>query len=103
MFLDFRLRTPRAILHNPEVYPEPETFNPKRFLNEDGTFKDDPTIILAFGVGRRICPGRHFVDAALFMVTASVLSVFTVTKAKDEYGHEIPVKAGTATGGSLVM
>jgi hypothetical protein len=31
------------------------------------------------------------VDATLFIVTASVLSVFNVTKAKDENGHEIPV------------
>jgi cytochrome P450 len=45
-----------------------------------------------FGVGKRICPGRHFVDATLFVVASSVLSVFNLTKAKDENGHEIPVK-----------
>ncbi|KAH9042916.1 cytochrome P450 [Lactarius deliciosus] len=80
-----------GILHNPELYPDPETFNPERFLNEDGTFQDDPMITLAFGGGKRICPGRHLVDATLFMVAASVLSVFNVTKAKDENGREIPV------------
>ena len=81
----------RAILHDPELYPDPEAFKPERFLNEDGTFCDDPLIPLAFGAGRRICPGRHFVDATLFIVTASVLSVFNVTKAKDKNGKEIPV------------
>ena len=50
-------------------------------------------IHLAFGAGKRICPGRHFVDAELFVVTASVLSVFNVTKAKDKNGDEIPVVA----------
>ncbi|KAN0126201.1 O-methylsterigmatocystin oxidoreductase [Lactarius tabidus] len=80
-----------GILHNPDLYPDPETFNPERFLNKDGTFRDDPTISLAFGGGKRICPGRHLVDAALFIVTASVLSAFDVTKARDENGHEIPV------------
>ncbi|KAH9058254.1 cytochrome P450 [Lactarius vividus] len=65
-----------AVLHNPELYPDPEAFNPDRFLNEDGTFRDDPMISLAFGAGRRICPARHFVDTMLFIVTASVLSVF---------------------------
>ncbi|KAH9174424.1 cytochrome P450 [Lactarius sanguifluus] len=80
-----------GILHNPELYPDPETFNPERFLNEDGTFRDDPTISLAFGGGKRICPGRHLVDMTLFMVAASVLSVFNVTKAKDKNGREIPV------------
>ncbi|KAH9058249.1 cytochrome P450 [Lactarius vividus] len=81
----------RAVLHNPELYPDPEAFNPDRFLNEDGTFRDDPMISLAFGAGRRICPARHFVDATLFVVTASVLSVFNVTKAKDKNGDNIPV------------
>ena len=81
----------RAILHDPELYPEPEAFKPERFLNEDGTVRDDPLIPLAFGAGRRICPGRHFVDATLFIVTASVLSVFNVTKSKDKNGNEIPV------------
>ncbi|KAF8263545.1 cytochrome P450 [Lactarius quietus] len=80
-----------AVLHDPERYPEPEAFNPDRFLNEDGTFRDDPLIHLAFGAGRRICPGRHFVDATLFVVTASVLSVFKVTRPKDKNGIEIPV------------
>jgi cytochrome P450 len=86
-------RIDRAVLHDPELYPEPEAFKPDRFLNEDGTFRDDPTLSLAFGAGRRICPGRHFVDAELFVVTASVLSVFKVTRAKDKNGNEIPVVA----------
>ncbi|KAI0253709.1 cytochrome P450 [Lactifluus subvellereus] len=84
-------------------YPEPETFNPNRFLNDDGTFQDDPTIALAFGVGKWICPGRHFVEATLFMVAASVLSVYNVTKARDEYGNEIPVRDATPVENSLVV
>ena len=79
------------MLHDPKLYPDPEAFKPDRFLNEDGTFRDDPLISLAFGAGRRVCPGRHFVDATLFIVTASLLSVFSVTKAKDKNGNEIPV------------
>ena len=86
-------RNDRAILHDPELYPDPEAFKPERFLNEDDTFRDDPTISLAFGAGRRICPGRHFVEAELFVLTASVLSMFNVTRAKDKNGNEIPVVA----------
>ncbi|KAI0288685.1 cytochrome P450 [Russula brevipes] len=84
-----------AVLHNPDLYPDPEVFKPERFLNEDGTFRDDPTIALAFGVGKRICPGRHLVDLILFSFVSSVLSVFHVTKATDENGHEIPIKIET--------
>ncbi|KAH9058247.1 cytochrome P450 [Lactarius vividus] len=80
-----------AVLHDPELYPDPEAFNPSRFLNEDGAFRDDPMISLAFGAGRRICPSRHLVDMILFVVTASVLSVFNVRRAKDKDGNDIPV------------
>jgi cytochrome P450 len=101
--LDIYLRRFRAILHDPETYPDPEEFKPERFLNEDGSVKDDPTLALAFGAGKRICPGRHIVDATLFIVASSVLSAFNVTKAKDENGNEIPVKAEvTALSGILV-
>ena len=93
----------RAILHDPEMYPDPEDFKPERFLNEDGSVRDDPTLSLVFGIGKRICAGRHFVDAINFIVTSSLLSVFNVTKAKDENGHEIPVKAAvTASSGIIV-
>jgi len=82
-----------AILHDPELYPDPEEFKPERFLNEDGSVRDDPTLSIAFGIGKRICPGRHFIDSTIFIVASSVLSVFNVMKAKDENGNEIPLKA----------
>ena len=97
------LRCFRAILHDPEMYPDPEEFKPERFLNNDGTVRDDPILSLAFGIGKRICPGRHFVDAETFIFTSSVLSVFNVTKAKDENGNEIPVKAAVTVDRGVVM
>ena len=90
--LNVYLRCFRAILHDPEAYPEPDKFKPERFLNEDGTVRDDPMLSLVFGVGKRICPGRHLVESTLFIVASSILSVFNVTKAKDENGNEVPVK-----------
>jgi hypothetical protein len=56
--------------------------------------------MLAFGVGRWICPGRHFVDASLFIVAASVLSVFNVMKVK---GDTISVKSKAACVGEIVV
>src|SRR5258708_14307063 len=86
------LRCFRAILHDPEIYPDPEEFKPERFLNPDGSVPDDPTLSLVFWAGKSICPGRHFVDATILIYTSSVLSAFNVTKAKYANGHEIPVK-----------
>jgi Cytochrome P450 len=73
----------RQILHDPTLYPEPDVFKPERFLNQDGSSRDDPTLTSAFGFGKRICPGRYMVDAMLFISVASLLSVFDITKGKD--------------------
>jgi len=72
----------RAILHDPATYPEPDMFKPERFLNTDGSLRDDPTLISVFGYGKRICPGRHVADATLFMSIASLLSVFNIKKGR---------------------
>jgi len=69
-----------AILRDPSLYPEPDIFKPERFLNPDGTLRDDPIILSAFGFGKRICPGRHFADAALFISVASLLSIFNIKR-----------------------
>ncbi|KAI0302455.1 cytochrome P450 [Multifurca ochricompacta] len=69
-----------AILHDPAVYPEPDIFKPERFLNPNGTLREDPTLVSAFGYGKRFCPGRHFAEATLFIVAVSVLSVFNLEK-----------------------
>jgi cytochrome P450 len=75
----------RAILHDPSVYPEPDAFKPERFLNPNGSLREDPILLSTFGYGRRICPGRHFVDATLFITVASLFSVFSIQK---EQGSE---------------
>jgi cytochrome P450 len=70
----------RTVLHDPVLYPEPELFKPERFLDVDGSLRDDPVIISVFGFGKRICPGRHIVDATLFIAVASLFSVFKIER-----------------------
>ncbi|KAF8504886.1 cytochrome P450 [Russula emetica] len=69
-----------AITRDPDVYPEPEVFKPERFLSPNGTLRDDVTLASVFGFGKRVCPGRHFVDTTLFMAAATVLSVFRIER-----------------------
>jgi Cytochrome P450 len=68
----------RAVLHDPVRYPEPDSFKPERFINPDGSLRDDPVVSIIFGLGKRLCPGRHLADAIFFMIVASFLSVFNI-------------------------
>ncbi|KAI9058209.1 cytochrome P450 [Trametes sanguinea] len=81
------------MLHDPEVYDDPEEFRPERFIkdNEMDPAAKHPEAI-AFGFGRRICPGRHFALASLFINIASLLHVFDITPPLDENGQPIRVK-----------
>ncbi|KAK7687259.1 hypothetical protein QCA50_009764 [Cerrena zonata] len=67
------------MLHNPEEYPEPERFNPDRFIKDGELNPDvrDPTTI-SFGFGRRICPGRWLSSGSLFITIASVLHTLDI-------------------------
>ena len=73
----------RAILHDPIMYPEPDSFKPERFINPDGSLRDDPVVSTIFGFGKRICPGRHLADAMIFIAVASFLSVFNIKEGND--------------------
>ncbi|KAK7692345.1 hypothetical protein QCA50_003970 [Cerrena zonata] len=68
-----------AILRNPEDYPEPERFNPDRFI-KDGCLDTSvrSPLTLAFGYGRRTCPGRWLSSASLFMIIASTLHTMDI-------------------------
>ncbi|KAI0052378.1 CyP450 monooxygenase [Auriscalpium vulgare] len=88
----------RAMLHDPAPYPEPEVFKPERFLTEDGHFKDDPLINVAFGMGKRICPGRFIVDSTVFIVVSMVLSTFTVGRPRNPPPNETPLDQNVNIG-----
>lgn len=73
-----------AMLNDEAKYPNPRVFNPERFLDADGDLTDDTDVraILAFGFGRRVCAGRHFADALLWRVMASVIAAFDIGQPK---------------------
>lgn len=80
----------RAMLHDETVYPEPERFNPDRFMKDGKLNPDirDPSTSV-FGFGRRICPGRFLAYESLWINIAFILSVFNLSKVKDENGELI--------------
>lgn len=88
----------RAILHDPVMYPEPDAFKPERFIDPNGSLREDVVLTSLFGIGRRVCPGRHLADSTLFIVIASLLSVFDIKKSKDTDGG---LDTYTFTGGAV--
>ncbi|KAF8079095.1 cytochrome P450 [Lyophyllum atratum] len=79
-----------AMAHDESIYPEPDSFLPERFFDDEGRLNNDDQVI-AFGFGRRICPGRHMASATVWLSIAAVLSTLNIAKAKDMDGKEIPV------------
>jgi cytochrome P450 len=90
----------RSILHNATDYPDPERFHPDRYLTPDGQL--DPTVrdprTACFGFGRRVCPGRFFADASLFITVSTLLATVNVVRAKDAQGHEIVPDVAVTSG-----
>lgn len=78
--------------HNESRFPDSRTLVPERFLGEDGSLKPNDMEHIAYGFGQRICPGRHFSDAALWSVIAKVLAAFKILPSLDENGVEAPIE-----------
>ncbi|EIM84081.1 CyP450 monooxygenase [Stereum hirsutum FP-91666 SS1] len=82
-----------AILRDPEAYPDPDTFNPSRFLTHDGT-KIDPTVRdpeVTFGYGRRIWPGRFVAHESLWITFAYILATFEIERKVGDDGKLVPM------------
>ena len=68
--------------HNPDIWPEPFTFKPERFLTDGGklVLAGEPprTHLFPFGGGPRICPGQTLVMTRLFLFVASIFQKFSI-------------------------
>jgi tetraprenyl-beta-curcumene synthase len=65
--------------HNPDLYPDPHTFRPERFL--------DPAqsrAWLPWGGGRKHCPGRHLAILEVATILRHVLSTTAVLPASEQ-------------------
>ena len=76
------------VMSNPEYFPEPDKFDPTRFLN-GGKFEPHPKVI-PFGLGKRRCLGETLARMELYIFFTAILSRFSLTKARDSdvYDHE---------------
>ncbi|KAH9476206.1 Cytochrome P450 monooxygenase 98 [Psilocybe cubensis] len=92
-----------GILNDPNLYPNPRRFDPDRFMNEGDKgptqhLSPTDTLSVAFGYGRRFCPGRHMGEAQVWISVACILSAFNITPALDENGRPIEVVPAFSSG-----
>ncbi|KAJ3563543.1 hypothetical protein NP233_g8874 [Leucocoprinus birnbaumii] len=81
-----------AMLHDGEVFEDPNEFIPERYIRGGKINPDvpDPEDYATFGFGRRACPGSHIAMANLSITAVSILSVFDISPELNEDG--IPIK-----------
>ncbi|XP_031759506.1 cytochrome P450 3A29 isoform X2 [Xenopus tropicalis] len=83
---------PLFVLHlNPEIWPEPEEFQPERFSKENQK-NQDPYNFLPFGVGPRNCIGMRFALVNMKLVLTILLQNFRFETCKDT---PVPLKICT--------
>ncbi|XP_066294392.1 cytochrome P450 2U1-like [Branchiostoma lanceolatum] len=76
-----------------EFWPDPEKFDPRRFLDSDGKVVSRPESFMSFSTGRRVCLGEQLAKMELFLIFSSLMKQFT---------FELPEGAAApSTGGSI--
>ncbi|THV05807.1 cytochrome P450 [Dendrothele bispora CBS 962.96] len=77
-----------AIMHDEQLFgPDPDKFIPERFMKEGGPQFSD--VELAFGFGRRVCPGKLMARDTLWIMAATILTTYDITEATDMNGQKL--------------
>ncbi|KAF6204808.1 hypothetical protein GE061_018970 [Apolygus lucorum] len=62
-------------------FEDAKSFSPERWLSADGTCSSvniHPFLVVPFGVGRRVCPGKRFVELELQVILAQIVRQFEI-------------------------
>ncbi|GMJ04608.1 KLUH, cytochrome P450, family 78, subfamily A, polypeptide 5 [Hibiscus trionum] len=75
-----------AIAHNEKLWPDPEKFEPERFMEEeqDVSIMGSDLRLAPFGSGRRVCPGKAMGLATVHLWLAQLLQAFKWVPCEDK-------------------
>ncbi len=61
--------------HDESVWKDPYSFNPRRFLDEEGNLRNisEFPFFMPFSTGQRACLGKNIGKSVIFMLTACLL------------------------------
>jgi len=76
--------SPYLLSKNPDIYPEPEKFNPYRFEAERSYDKVNPFSYIPFSAGSRNCIGQKFAQHELKVIVSTVVKNFKLTLDKKQ-------------------
>ncbi|GAB7356603.1 hypothetical protein MBLNU459_g7330t2 [Dothideomycetes sp. NU459] len=89
-----------AITRDAKIFPDPECFNPARWLEARYPSFQEPLTqypsiknFTTFGYGRRICQGMDLVEVELFVAIGAMAWASTISKKRDALGRELYVPA----------
>ncbi|KAI9309013.1 cytochrome P450 [Cunninghamella echinulata] len=107
---DSILATSMVAMHkNPNVYDDPDTFNPDRFLNDVSTFTSSANGKIQnrdqynFGWGRRLCLGIYLAETEMFYVYTRLFAFSIIAPPLDENGNEVPVDISQGLDGGISL
>ncbi|KJA25773.1 hypothetical protein HYPSUDRAFT_37243 [Hypholoma sublateritium FD-334 SS-4] len=73
-------------LHDPEVYPDPKSFLPERWLDPEGSANANPKNYLVFGAGPHRCIGLEYAQTNICLVLATAIAMM-------DWEHDVTPKS----------
>ncbi len=78
-----------ALHHDPELWPDPMTFDPDRFSAENVKARDRWQFLPFLGGGRP-CIGEHFARLETTLALATIIRALEIQSTEDEFHCEVP-------------
>ncbi|OGM49135.1 cytochrome P450 [Aspergillus bombycis] len=104
---NIRVNAQAYSLHrNPDVYPDPETWQPKRWLkgvNSDSDLEERRRWFWAFGSGGRMCVGSNLALQEIKLVTAAIYTNYRTSIVDDNDIEAIDAYTVKPRGDKLVL